>query len=173
MLWKYLVCKVILHFCASTHCFQDIGISNFVPCKVGQCRRVQLSKGILCCKIYKSVKVARCIFTPALAVSEILTFTICNLQKVGCGHRVQFSQWCLSMSNINIYKSRLTQFCASCYRFTYINVSNVWPSKSRSRLPNTIFAMTPFDWKCQNKKNSHYFVSSYRFWYIKFFYFWS
>ena len=42
----------------------------------------------------------------ALTFSEILTFQIIDLQKVGQGRGVQFSQYFHSMANIKIYKSR-------------------------------------------------------------------
>ena len=57
------------------------------------------------------------------------------------------------MTNVKIYK-RPTYFCASSYRFRYIQILNVWPSKSRSKSQSTIFAVTPFDGKC-NMKAQH------------------
>ena len=39
----------------------------------------------------KSRRDVRCIFTPALTVSEILTFKVFDLDKVGQGNRVLFS----------------------------------------------------------------------------------
>ena len=43
-------------------------------------------------------------FALALTVSEILPFKIVDLEKVGQGHGVQFSQWQQPMANVKIYK---------------------------------------------------------------------
>ena len=48
-------------------------------------------------------------FALALTVSEILTFKISYLQKVGQVHGVQFSQ-CHSMANVKIYKCHFLTF---------------------------------------------------------------
>ena len=42
-------------------------------------------------QISKSIKVVRSIFALALTFSEMLTFQMFNLQKVGQGHGVQLS----------------------------------------------------------------------------------
>ena len=39
-------------------------------------------------------------FVPALTVSEMVAFEICDLEKVGQDHEVQLSQWHHSMANI-------------------------------------------------------------------------
>ena len=52
---------------------------------------------------YQYTKVAPCSLELALTVSEIVTFKIFNLQKVGQGHGVQLSQKRYSMSNIKVY----------------------------------------------------------------------
>ena len=43
-------------------------------------------------QIKKSAKVIRCIFTLTPTASVLVTFKIVDLEKVGHGHRVQFSQ---------------------------------------------------------------------------------
>ena len=48
----------------------------------------------------------------------------------------------------------LTHFCAISYRFRDIQFVNIWFPKSRSRSRITIYAMTPFDGKCQNLQMS-------------------
>ena len=106
-------------------------------------------------KIWKRTKVARYIFVLALTFSQILTFQILNrmsrsqkynfrndtilidsewwmfqifyFQKVGQGHEGQFWQWCHSMVNINVYKSRPMHLYANSYLFRDINISNSKP----------------------------------------------
>ena len=55
-------------------------------------------------------------------VFYIFTFEIFDLEKPGQGQRVQHSQWCHSIANIEIYKFRLLQFCASIHRVQDINI---------------------------------------------------
>ena len=89
------------------------------------------------------------IFALALTVSEILKFKMFDLQKVRQGNGVQFSHWYHSIANVKFYKI-LPQFCASSNRFRYITMLIVWPLRSRSRSRCTIFALTPFNGKCQH-----------------------
>ena len=51
--------------------------------------------------------------------------------------------------------------CACSHRFRDIRII-IWPSKSRSRSRSTIFALTPFDGKCENLQKSppHFCASS-------------
>ena len=58
-------------------------------------------------KIYKSRWIY---FELALTVSDILTFQMFELQKVGQGHGIYISQCCPSMANIKIYTSSLMHF---------------------------------------------------------------
>ena len=51
------------------------------------------------------------------------------------------------MANIKNYKSCPINFCASSHHFRDITISNLLPSKSRSRSRSTIFARRPFDGK--------------------------
>ena len=55
-------------------------------------------------------------------VSEILTFLVFDLQNVGHGDGVQFSQWHHSMENVKIYKILPHMFIASYHRFRDINI---------------------------------------------------
>ena len=70
------------------------------------------------------------------------------------------------MANIKNNKSRPKKmhFCASSKHFRDINISNFWPSKSRTRSRSIIFAMTPFDGKCQtyNSRPMHFCARSHR-----------
>ena len=50
------------------------------------------------------------IFAPALIVSDILTFRIFDLQKVGQGNGEQLSQSCPLMANVEITKVVLAFF---------------------------------------------------------------
>ena len=59
-------------------------------------------------KIYKRITL---IFALDLAVSEILNFKLCDLQKVGQAQVVQFSQCHHSMTNAKIYKCLQTKLC--------------------------------------------------------------
>ena len=56
-------------------------------------------------------------------------------------------------------------FFALAHRFRDINFFNFWPSESRSMARSTIFAIIPFNGKCQNVHMSptHFCTSSYRF----------
>ena len=49
------------------------------------------------------MKVVPCIFVLALTASDIITFKILYLEKVGQGHGLLILQWCHSVSNIKIY----------------------------------------------------------------------
>ena len=112
-------------FCSISHRFRDFKVSHFLPLKIGQGHRVQFSS---CClaeniKIYKTVtfknchetirllskstQIVPCIFALALTVSEILTLQMC-LPFVGRGHRLQFSQWHHSMTNVEVLNVILT-----------------------------------------------------------------
>ena len=114
-------------------------------------------------KIYK---VAQCIFTLALAITEIdfNIFPIFNLQIVGYCRGVQYSQCCPSMTNINIYKSRRMHFCSSSHHYI-LKFLIFLSSESRSRSWSKIFAMTAFDSKYQNlqKTPTYFCTSSHRF----------
>ena len=93
----------VKHFCGSTHCFQDINISNLLACKVGQYRRANFCN----CVIFwqKSESLSRSVyFTPALAVSEISTFTVFNLQKV-CTRSTIFAMLYFDYKYQNLQKS--------------------------------------------------------------------
>ena len=48
-------------------------------------------------QILKCINTIRCITALALTVVDILVFQMLDLQKVGQGHRAQFSQCCPSM----------------------------------------------------------------------------
>ena len=76
------------------------------------------------------------------------------------------------MANVKIYKC-LSHFCASSYRFKDIQIKKKLPSKSWPRSLNTVFAMTPFDVKCQNLQMSstHFCATSYCFRDIQIYYF--
>ena len=70
-------------------------------------------------------------------------------QKVGQGHRVQFSHLHHSVANFKFYKCLphiLRQFLKVQ---RYKNCMSL-PSKSRSRSLSVIFAITPIDGKCHN-----------------------
>ena len=60
--------------------------------------------------------------------------------------RIYTVRWRMSKST----KVALAFFCASSSHFRDINVSNLLPSKNKSRSRSTIFAITPLDGKCQN-----------------------
>ena len=79
--------------------------------------------GVIRWQISKSIKVVLRIFTPALAVSEILSFQIVDLQKIGQDHGVQLPQLGHSMTDITIYKSVPVDFYASPNHPREINVS--------------------------------------------------
>ena len=90
-----------------------------------------------------------------------------QLQDVGQGHRVQFSQLDHSMANVQIYKCLPHMFALSLtisdiYIYIYIYIL---PPKCRSRLGSTNFVLTPFDGKCQILQMSptHFCASSHRF----------
>ena len=92
----------------NSHCFRDTNISHFWhwngrPMSYGT-TFVMVS---FYCQIWKYIKVVRWIFALALTVSEILTFQMFDLLKVGQGHGVQFLQCCPAMANDKI--------CKSCY----------------------------------------------------------
>ena len=55
-------------------------------------------------KYQKRTNVCRTFFTLALTISEIYIILIFYLQKLGHGHRMQFSQLHHSMANVKVYK---------------------------------------------------------------------
>ena len=65
---------------------------------------------------YQNLLVVWCIFPLALTISEILTFQIFDIKKLGQGQEVQFLQLHNSTANIKIYKCILHSFCGSSYR---------------------------------------------------------
>ena len=120
---KYPVFKVISHFTLVLNCFRYINISHFYLKKEVNVVRYDFRNGVICWQISKFTKCNACIFfTLTLAVSKIRTLKMFDLQKVGHGRGVLFSQCCPSMANINIYKSLLRHICASSHSFRDINV---------------------------------------------------
>ena len=73
----------------------------------------------------QSLKIVVFIFALALIVAEMLTFNMFDLENVSQGHQAQLLQLCHLMSNINIYKYRLTYLCANIHHFRGNNVCNV------------------------------------------------
>ena len=61
-------------------------------------------------------------FALALTVFEILPFEIFDIEELGQGQRVQHSQLCHSMANVEIYKYHLLQFRISFHRFRDIDI---------------------------------------------------
>ena len=56
------------------------------------------------------------------------------LQKVGHGHRVQFSQLHHSMANVKIFKCPCTHFYASSYRFRYMKIFYLFTSTKQVKV---------------------------------------
>ena len=102
---------------------------------------------------------ARCIFTLALDISETLTFTIFNLQKVGYGLEYNFHNVASRTFALAVTVSETLTF--RCFAL-----------KSMSRSQCTIFIMTPIDSKYKNlqKIPTHLCTSSHRFRYINIFF---
>ena len=110
-------------------------------------------------------------FALARTVSEILPIEIWDLQKVGQGHVVHFSQLHHWMANVKNLQKSPRQFCSSSHRFRDIYTYNILHSKSRSRSRRTIFALTLFDGKYKNLQKTRNFCAwSYRFRAINIFY---
>ena len=79
---------------------------------------------------------------------------------------MQFSQLYHSMANVKSTNVSPTFFaCASSYDFRDIQFLNILSPESRSRSRSAIFAITPFDRKCQVLQMSltNFCASSYRF----------
>ena len=88
-------------------------------------------------------------FLPRLHNKKML-----DLENEGHGQGVQNLQWCYSIANIKLCKRHMLHICDRSHRFSYINVSNLWPWKWRSVLwSSTTFLMTPFDAKYQPLKS--------------------
>ena len=100
----------------------------------------------------------------------ILQFQIYNIykktyfNKVGQCHEVQFSQLHRSMANVKNLRMFLHIF-ELALTFSEIKMLNFLPLKSRSRSRCAIFAIIPFDGKCQNLQMSpiHFCARPYRF----------
>ena len=142
-------------FYASSNHFRDSNVSHFYLKKVGQGHGVN---SIFAMRLfdgkYKKLQKTPIFYSLALNISEILTFQIVYLQKVGQGHEVQFSQWGHSMANIKIYKSRSVYFYVSSNLFRDINVFICYLRNSRSRSQSTIFAMLYFHGEYRNLQTS-------------------
>ena len=98
----------------------------------------------------------------AFTFSEILTFYIFDLQKVGQGYGKQFSQWQNSVANVKIYKCLQHSFVLALTISEIQTILNLWPSKNRPRSQNAIFTITQFDEICHNLEMSltHFCASS-------------
>ena len=68
-----------------------------------------------------------------LAVSEIITFKMCDLENFGNGHELPHLQWSQLTANINLCKSRSWAFFASSHSFQDIHISNFVTLKCRSK----------------------------------------
>ena len=97
-----------------------------------------IRNGAIPWQISTSVKVIWCIFAIALAVSEILMFQICDLEKIDQGHKVQHLQWFHSIVNIDLFKSHTWAFFASTHPFRDIHISTFLPWKCTSSTPFTL-----------------------------------
>ena len=95
-------------------------------------------------------------FVLTLIHSEIWTFTIFNLTKVG-NYPLHYS-----MSNVTISNCLPTYICVISCRFSDIKMSN-FTFQSRSRSLSAIFAIETLDSKCQNLKmyHTHFCASSF------------
>ena len=98
---------------------------------------------------YRTLQIFPTHFFLALAISKIYNFQILYLQKVGQGHGVQFSQTPFDGRCQNLQMSP-AHFRANSYRFRYIQIKKISPTKSRSKGQSKILAITPFDGKYQN-----------------------
>ena len=92
-----------------------VTICNFDLANVGQGHRVRLSQLL---HSMTNIKIA---------VSEIFEFEICDIEKIGQGRGERLSQ--CSPSNVKIYESRDSHFCANSDGLWHITISNIWPWK--------------------------------------------
>ena len=119
------------------------------------------------CQMSKSTKDSHTFFALTLTVSEIYFFLICTFKKqvnvTEYNFRNDTIRWQMSKSTKDSYTFLHQLLPIQRYNKFFL------PSQSRSRSRSTIFAMTPFDGKCQNLKCLHTFfcASSYRFRYIQ------
>ena len=72
-----------------------------------------------------------------------IIFLILDLEKVGNGHGVQFSQLHHSMTNVKIYKCLQHIFALALTISEIYIFKNFLPPKIRSRSWSAIFAITP------------------------------
>ena len=105
-------------------------------------------KGSIRWQISMSIKFAFDIFCSNFHVSEIITFGIPNFENVGQRHRVK--EWHHSITNINIYTAvwRIFEPALTVSEILAFATFEHW--KSKSTLRSIIFAMAPFDGRCQN-----------------------
>ena len=177
------------HFCTSSCCFSNIQILNFLPLKSrlrsrsttfamipfdGKWHNLQKTPTHFCTSSYHFRVINIFNFRPpeSRSWSWSTIFTIIsfdgkcqNLQNIQTHLGVQFLQRHHSMASVKIYKRLSHIFCTSSHHFRDINILNCLPLKRRSRTKTTIFAMTPFDGKCQNLQKTpiHLCTSSYHF----------
>ena len=113
--------------------------------KVGQGHEEQFSQ---CCPSLANIEINNIswICQPALSISEIFTFQFFIFKSRSMSWSTIFV-----MENIKIYKNHPVNFCSRSNSFRNINATISFTYKSRSRLRSTVFAMAPFDVKCQNR----------------------
>ena len=127
------------YFCASSYRFRDIKILIFLPSQSSSSSwRVILSINLSMAyvKIYKCLPHILHMFLSFQRYKHFILFTFKKQVKVTeCNFRNYTIRWQMSKST-DVFHT----FCASSYRFRYINILNCSHSKSRSRSPSTIFA---------------------------------
>ena len=77
-----------MDFCTSFINFTDINVSFFYLQKQVKVTEYNFCNDAIRLQIAKSIKVVQCIFLLALTISEILTFQMFDLLKLGQGHGV-------------------------------------------------------------------------------------
>ena len=136
------------NFGASFYCFRVIYIENCWPLKSrSRSQSAFFWNNTFRWQMSKSTNVYHTFCASAYHFRDIKC-QICHLQKVVQDHGVLFSQLHHFMTNVKIYEC-LAHFCASSYRFGDLTILNFWPSKSWTKSWSAIFAITPFDVKCQ------------------------
>ena len=119
-----------------------------------------IHNGAVLWQISKSIKDITYFLALTFTNSEMLTFQIFDHENVRQYRKVQYSQWCQSMANANVYKCHSMDIYASAHR-RYINVSTVWRWSFRTKSPrvqHSLWSQSAANINSYNCHSTHFYA---------------
>ena len=161
MLLKRQVLKVTSHVCASS-LLSRYYIRVFTLKSRSRSVRCNFRNGISRWQISKTIKVVLCIFAVAFTISDILTFNIFDLQKVGQGAEYSFLQWhhLMAMSKCTKYSHNFV--FARSHRYWYYHFK-LFTLKKYFKVMEYIFCNDTIGWRMSTTRNANFILYNFDF----------